>query len=393
MRLPTKKDVQQYGKLLISVAGIYTCYLMYGVYQEALYKRQADGTQFANTAFVLFVQCATNGIVALMGHWVQEYLLGGAEQRSKDESDRNQRIAAHEADVARQHARELELTAAAAATAGGNGRGAGAAPVASHGHHHHHQWKAGAPRISWLAALRTFEVVKTSLVYVLAMYTSNEALAFVSYPTQALVKSCKMIPVMVGSIIISRRRYSALKYVCVALMSAGIAWFQFAAPKKAKGSHGPIGTSGATAHVGSLSGESLGMLLLGVSLCLDGVTGPLQEVLRDDLRLTNMEQMLVNNVWGGALTLTIALALDQVGSSVSRRIICTQLLRVLVLMLCPAPYPAGINVLRLVALAPSIVVSLSRLPQISGPLSALPFHTLPSALQSLLVLLPPRPST
>lgn len=322
MRLPTKKDVQQYGKLLISVAGIYTCYLMYGVYQEALYKRQANGVQFANTAFVLFVQCATNGIVALLGHWVQEHMLGGAELRAKDETERNQRIADHNADVARQHEREIELAAAAAAaTAGANGRGAGAAPSAAgehHAHSHSHShWKPGAPRISWLAALRSMEVVKTSLVYVLAMYTSNEALAFVSYPTQALVKSCKMIPVMIGSILISRRRYSTLKYVCVALMSAGIAWFQFAAPKKAKGAHGPVGSAGATAHVGPLSGENLGMLLLGVSLCLDGVTGPLQEVLRSDLRLTSMEQMLVNNVWGGALMLAIALALDQVGSSLT----------------------------------------------------------------------------
>lgn len=266
------EKMEQYGKLAVSVVGIYTCYLMYGVFQEALYKRQADGTQYSATAFVLFVQCATNGLIAFIGHMIQEYFFGGAELRARN--------------AAKDH-----------------GASAASCSVTAHGR--------------WTRALPSMAVIRTSAVYVLAMYTSNEALAFVSYPTQALVKSCKMIPVMLGSMLISGKRYSLVKYACVLLMSLGITWFQFAAEKKPKGSHGPVGTSGATAHIGPVGGENLGMLLLLASLVLDGVTGPFQEVLRKEFNLSNMEQMLVNNIWAAALMLVIAVGLDQVGPSVS----------------------------------------------------------------------------
>jgi hypothetical protein len=46
--------------------GIYTCYLMYGIFQETLYKPQADKTTFAATAFVLFVQCLFNAAVSFV---------------------------------------------------------------------------------------------------------------------------------------------------------------------------------------------------------------------------------------------------------------------------------------------------------------------------------------
>ena len=42
--------------------------------------------------------------------------------------------------------------------------------------------------------LRPF--ASTALTYLVAMACSNEALKHVTYPTQALAKSCKMIPVV-----------------------------------------------------------------------------------------------------------------------------------------------------------------------------------------------------
>ena len=147
------------------------------------------------------------------------------------------------------------------------------------------------------------------------MYSSNEALAFVSYPTQALIKSCKMIPVMLGSILINSKRYSWVKYTCVALMSVGITWFQFAGERKAK--HGALAAS-VTAGDGYFAGETFGLLLLGVSLCLDGMTGPLQEVLKSEHHLSPMEQMLVNNIWATALMVVIALGIGQGASAVRR---------------------------------------------------------------------------
>ena len=222
--------------------------------QESLYKLQPDGTAFGATAFVLAVQCGTNAAVAALG---------------------------------------------CAANAAGFGLSAGAGA------------SGGVAR-----ALTGRAAAQTSVVYALAMYSSNEALAFVSYPTQALVKSCKMIPVMLGSMLINAKRYSWVKYTCVALMSLGITWFQFAGERKAK--HGALAAAAAPAAGagGLFVGESLGLLLLGISLCLDGITGPLQEVLKSEHHLSPMEQMLVNNIWATALMVVIALGMGQGVSAV-----------------------------------------------------------------------------
>jgi hypothetical protein len=229
-------------KLAISVGGIYTCYLAYGIFQEELYTVQPDGTKFSATAFVLLVQCLANGLIALIGDFLDLFVF-----KSK-------------------------------ATENGSFR--------------------------WLHVLPTYAVLSTSVVYVLAMYTSNEALGFVSYPTQALVKSCKMIPVMLGSIIISGTSYKLLKYVCVLLMTVGITMFQFGS--KAKKGHDSAESDS----------EWIGMVLLTASLILDGITGPLQQRLKT-LKLTNFEQILVNNTWASLLMLFIAVGLGQLDSSVS----------------------------------------------------------------------------
>ena len=48
------------------VGGIYTAYLLYGVFQETLYRTQSDGSTFAATAFVLMTQCFINFVVSLI---------------------------------------------------------------------------------------------------------------------------------------------------------------------------------------------------------------------------------------------------------------------------------------------------------------------------------------
>ena len=134
-------------KLLISIVGIYSCYLAYGVYQEALYHYKSDsGEKFKATFFFLLVQCLTNVVLAgiLMLYF----------GRSK-----------------------------------------------------------GSPRTS------SFILIGFS--YIGAMLFSNEALKFVSYPTQALGKSCKMIPVMLFGFLIRGKKYSLLETIAVLLITAG----------------------------------------------------------------------------------------------------------------------------------------------------------------------------
>ena len=52
----------------------------------------------------------------------------------------------------------------------------------------------------WLT-IGSQEFAKMALSYIGAMFCSNFAIQFTSYPTQVLVKSCKMVPVMLVNMI------------------------------------------------------------------------------------------------------------------------------------------------------------------------------------------------
>lgn len=57
------------------------------------------------------------------------------------------------------------------------------------------------------------------------MSLSNLALSYLNYPTQLIFKSCKLIPVMLGSIIILNKRYGFLDYVAAIIMCVGLTMF------------------------------------------------------------------------------------------------------------------------------------------------------------------------
>jgi UDP-galactose transporter B1 len=97
--------------------------------------------------------------------------------------------------------------------------------------------------------------------YIGAMYSSNLALNFMSYPAQSLAKSCKLIPVMLARMLLLGKRYSLHEYAQVALITAGIAGFMLFEDSKAGGKETSL----------------LGLLLCLLSLALDGFTGPTQE--------------------------------------------------------------------------------------------------------------------
>ncbi|XP_077350428.1 solute carrier family 35 member B1 isoform X2 [Festucalex cinctus] len=103
---------------------------------------------------------------------------------------------------------------------------------------------------SWLYGL-------CSLSYVGAMVSSNSALQYVNYPTQVLGKSCKPIPVMILGVTILRKRYPMAKYLCV--------------------------------------------ILILVSLTLDGLTGVAQDHMRSRFQTSANHMMLNINLWSTVL--------------------------------------------------------------------------------------------
>jgi UDP-galactose transporter B1 len=123
-----------------------------------------------------------------------------------------------------------------------------------------------------------------SFSYVGAMLASNEALQYVSYPTQVLGKSIKPIPVMILGVFLARKRYPMLKYLFVLMIVMGVALFMY----KPKSSHKSLDQD----HV-----LGFGEVLLMVSLLLDGVTGGVQDKIRAQHRTQTHRMMLWMNLW------------------------------------------------------------------------------------------------
>jgi len=133
------------------------------------------------------------------------------------------------------------------------------------------------------------------------MAASNEALRYVAYPTQVLGKSCKMVPVMAGGIVLGGKRYTLSEYAQVTLVTLGVIAFNFGGKSKKAGSDSLYG---------------LGLIL--ASLVMDAVTGGLQDKVKartKDLnpeakgaKPTMHESMLYTNLSGCLVAVVLGLA-------------------------------------------------------------------------------------
>lgn len=88
------------------------------------------------------------------------------------------------------------------------------------------------------------------------MLSSNHALNFVSYPMQAMVKSCKILPVMLMGLLRGTYDYGWKKYGAAGMITGGLVIFNLGNKKT------------------QLSGEQVGLAgigLLVVSLLFDGL--------------------------------------------------------------------------------------------------------------------------
>eukprot|EP00045_Choanoeca_perplexa_P009420 m.90994 g.90994 ORF g.90994 m.90994 type:complete len:324 (-) comp14888_c0_seq6:1283-2254(-) len=116
--------------------------------------------------------------------------------------------------------------------------------------------------------------------YIGAMLCSNEALRYVNYPTQVLAKSCKLVPVMLVNVLYYHRKQTLGEYIQVALVTSGIVLFRYKAGKEE-----------------GESNTTYGIVLLGLSLLMDGITGPTQEYIRDRYKPSSEQFMLYCNMW------------------------------------------------------------------------------------------------
>ncbi|KAL0225982.1 hypothetical protein P9112_013306 [Eukaryota sp. TZLM1-RC] len=146
----------------------------------------------------------------------------------------------------------------------------------------------------------TLPFLKISLSYVSSMLASNASLLWLSYPTQVLLKSCKIVPVLLAGVIIRKQRYSISKYISVLLVTFGIFSFMFRSSSSV-----------------SSSPQWPGVLLGILSLVLDGVTGAGQDTVVKQHNTPALVLMNKNNLFGAIFLFIVSVISGELFSAIS----------------------------------------------------------------------------
>ncbi|XP_065213618.1 adenosine 3'-phospho 5'-phosphosulfate transporter 2 [Planococcus citri] len=117
---------------------------------------------------------------------------------------------------------------------------------------------------------------------------SNFSLKYLNYPTQVIFKSCKLIPVMIGGILIQKKQYRLIDYMASGLMCLGLIAFTLADSQV------------------SPDFNILGVMVISCALACDAVIGNFQEKIIKKHNATNCE-MIFFSYFIGFLYLAVIL--------------------------------------------------------------------------------------
>lgn len=120
--------------------------------------------------------------------------------------------------------------------------------------------------------LKTYSLL--AFLTVATMGLSNTSLSYLNYPTQVIFKCCKLIPVMIGGIIIQGKSYRLLDFLACLSMSIGLILFTLAdSTVQPEFNH-------------------TGVVLISMALCADAVIGNVQEKAMKAHKSSNTEVVL-----------------------------------------------------------------------------------------------------
>ncbi len=120
--------------------------------------------------------------------------------------------------------------------------------------------------------------------YAGAMVCTNLSIRYVSYPTMTLAKSCKPIPVLLMGLVLGKQTTWSRVW-CVILISLGVSLFGW----------------DMVSHSKNTTTTELGFVFLFVSLALDGLTGPLQDLITDNFKPSSDQLMASINIFASLL--------------------------------------------------------------------------------------------
>ena len=137
----------------------------------------------------------------------------------------------------------------------------------------------------------------SSVSNIMSSVCQYEALKFVSFPTQVLAKSCKMVPTMLMGYVVSRRVHACFEYVVAMGVTAGAAMFKLFETNDA-----PVKNT-----------ELWGIILITVYMVCDSFTSNWQSAVFKEYKVSSTAMMLYANLFSSAFTaLGLVLTLEGV---------------------------------------------------------------------------------
>ncbi|XP_022089523.1 LOW QUALITY PROTEIN: adenosine 3'-phospho 5'-phosphosulfate transporter 2-like [Acanthaster planci] len=137
------------------------------------------------------------------------------------------------------------------------------------------KWKGCQPRS---IPLKTY--VFLAFLTVGTMGMSNSSVGYLNYPTQVIFKCCKLIPVMIGGVLIQGKKYGPIDVSAALCMSVGLIFFILADSTV------------------SPNFNHTGILMISTALCADAVIGNVQEKAMKTYEASNNEVVLYSYAIG-----------------------------------------------------------------------------------------------
>ncbi|XP_031620784.1 adenosine 3'-phospho 5'-phosphosulfate transporter 2 [Contarinia nasturtii] len=121
------------------------------------------------------------------------------------------------------------------------------------------------------------------------MGLSNSSLGYLNYPTQVIFKCCKLVPVLIGSILIQKKSHGPLDFLAAIAMCVGLAVFTL------------------VDSTISPNFDMVGVMMISTALLFDAIIGNVQEKAMREYKANNVEVVLYSYGIGFVYLLIILL--------------------------------------------------------------------------------------
>ncbi|XP_023232611.1 adenosine 3'-phospho 5'-phosphosulfate transporter 2-like isoform X1 [Centruroides sculpturatus] len=155
------------------------------------------------------------------------------------------------------------------------------------------EWRVNKSCHRSMVPIKTYALL--ALLTVGSIGLSNTSVGYLNYPTQVVFKCCKLIPVLIGGIIIQGKIYGFLDFIAAFLMSIGITLFTL------------------TDIQVYPSFNLTGVVLISLALVADAIIGNVQEKVLKQYHTSNNEMVLYSYSIGCIYIFLILIAIGQLG--------------------------------------------------------------------------------